>query len=97
MIVMDLPPEPVFKAAMHTLHMGMVYARSCTLQHSPATAKQANDFMEAMHEIPRMLTHWSRHDVNDLRIHFGCYHHSRWEGGPDLVRMFDERLAELSK
>ena len=90
---MDLPPEPVLEAA---IYMGMVFARNCTLQHTPATAKQANDFMEAMHTVPTLLTHWSQNDVDILRIHFGCYHHTRWEGGPDLVRMFDEKLAELS-
>ena len=76
--------------------MGMVYARNCTLQSTPDAAKQANDFMEALHEIPQMLTHWSRHTVDDIRLHLGCYHHTRWEGAPNLVKMFDNKLAELS-
>ena len=95
-IVRDLAPEPILEAAMHTLHMGMVYARNCTLQHTPDAAKQANDFMEALHEIPLMLTHWSRSSVEELRMHLGCYDQNRWNGVPNLVKMFDSKLAELS-
>ena len=93
---MDLPPAPVFEAAMYTMHRAMVYARNCTIEHTPDAAKQANDFMEALHEIPRMLTNWSRSNVEELRTHLGCYRHTRWEGAPDLVKMFDNKLAELS-
>ena len=93
---MGIPPEPIFEAAMYTLHMALVFARNCSIQQTPTAAKQANDFMEAVHKIPQMLTHWSRHNVEDLRMHFGCYRHARWEGGPNLVRMFDDKLTELS-
>ena len=94
---MDTPPAPILEATLYTLHIALIQARNCSLKRTPEAAKQANDFMEAVHEIPRMLYHWSRHDVADLRMHFGCYHFSRWpEYSPDLVKVFDTKLAELS-
>ena len=96
-IFVDTPPAPILEAALYTLHRALIFARNCTIQHTPEAAKQANDYMEAVHEIPAMLSDWSRHDVSDLRMHFGCYHFSRWSNpSPDLVRVFDTKLAELS-
>ena len=93
----DTPPAPILEAALYTLHLALVFARNGTLQHTPEAVKQANDLMEAIHEIPIMLSHWSRHDVSVLRMHFGCYHTARWpDHSPDLVRIFDTKLAELS-
>ena len=94
---MYTPPAPILEAALYTLHRALIFARNCTIQHTPEAAKQANDYMEAVHEIPAMLSDWSRHDLSDLRMHFGCYHFSRWSNpSPDLVRVFDTKLAELS-
>lgn len=94
---MDLPPESILEAALYTLHQALIYARNCSLPRTPEAARQANDYMEAIHEIPWMLYHWSRHEVSDLRTHFGCYRFSRWPGcSLDLVQVFDTKLAELS-
>ena len=93
---MDTPPAPILEAALYTLHLALCYARNCTIQHTPEATKQANDFMEALHEIPDFLAHWSRHDLAELRLHLASYPSSRWPGTLDLVRVFDEKLAELS-
>ena len=93
---MELPPSPILEAALYTLHKALIYARNCTIEHTPENAKQANDFMEAVHEIPDFLAHWSQHNLSELRMHLECYHHLHWAGGPNLVTIFDNKLAELS-
>ena len=93
---MDAPPEPILEAALYTLHRALIYARNCTFARTPEAARQANDFMEALHEVPDFLAHWSRHDLAELRLHLACYPSSRWPGTPDLVGIFDSKLAELT-
>lgn len=93
---MDIPPEPILTAALFTLHRALIHVRNCTLQHTPEAAKQANDFMEALHEIPDFLARWSKHDLAELRLHLADYPAKQWPGSPDLVRLFDSKLAELS-
>ena len=70
---MDTPPAPILEAALFTLHRALIHTRNCTIQHTPEAAKQANDFMEALHEIPEFLAHWSRHDLAELRLHLADY------------------------
>jgi hypothetical protein len=53
-----------------------------------------NDVMEAVHEVPRMLVDWARHDVAELRTHLGCSPASRWSEAPNLVSYIEQRSAE---
>jgi len=54
-----------------------------------------NEVMEAIHEIPRMLIDWERHNLADIRLHLSGFSASRWPGAPDLVSHFDKRLKEF--
>lgn len=54
-----------------------------------------NDVMEAIHEVPRMLVDWERHDLAEVRMHLACFQASRWPGAPDLALYFDQRLKEF--
>jgi len=54
-----------------------------------------NEVMEAIHEIPRMLIDWERHNLADIRLHLSVFLASRWPGAPDLVSYFDMRLREF--
>jgi hypothetical protein len=38
-----------------------------------------NDAMEAIHEVPRMLVDWERHDLAEVRMHLAI---SRERTGP---------------
>jgi hypothetical protein len=50
------------------------------------------ELMDAIHEVPRMLSQWGEHSVEELRNHLGCFQSSSWPGMPDLVAHFDEKL-----
>ena len=54
-----------------------------------------NDAMEAIHEVPRMLIDWERHDLAEVKMHLAGFPASRWPGAPDLVLYFDQRLREF--
>jgi hypothetical protein len=54
-----------------------------------------NDEMEAIHEVPRMLVDWERHDLAEVRMHLGTFQSSRWPGAPNLVAYFDQKLKEF--
>ncbi len=60
-----------------------------------APTKMINDAMEAIHEVPRMLIDWERHDLAEVRTHPSCFPASRWPGAPDLVSYFDRKSIEF--
>lgn len=94
---MNAPPEPVLAAPLHTLRWALIYARNLTYQPSTEAARQIHDLMDALHEIPGFLADWcsSRHP-EELRLHLACFDHRRWPGAPDLVAVFEHKLAELT-
>jgi hypothetical protein len=86
-----MPPDPVRTAALLVLHRALVFARNATL--SPVTdTTMLNSLMEALHEIPDFLSHWSQHSVEEIRLHLATFRHDLWPGSPDLVRLFDSTL-----
>jgi len=90
-------PQPVLKATMQTIHWATVYCRNLTLQKDLDSRAQVNDMMEAIHEIPTFMTDWNDSRLEEIRTHLGCFHSSRWEGSPDLVSYFNQRLDEASQ
>lgn len=54
-----------------------------------------NDAMEAIHEVPRMVVDWQRHDLAEVKMHLGCFHASRWIGAPNLVTYFEQKLKDF--
>jgi hypothetical protein len=93
---MSVAPEPILRAGNETVTWACVFCRNQTLKKD-VSVKMVNEVMEAIHEVPRMLANWERHDIAELRTHLGCFMASRWEGAPDLVAFFDQRLKEYSK
>ncbi len=61
------------------------------------------ELMNALHEVPMILDRWGTYDndVEKLRWYFRCFRHQQWEDEesfdkpPDLVRVFDDKLAEF--
>ena len=94
---MTTPPEPVLEAALYTLYWALVYSRNLTAQPSAEAAKQIYQLTDAIHPIPELLTAWPRASIDDLRLYFACFDHRRWEGAPDLVGVFERKLAELTR
>lgn len=90
---MKLAPEPILRAGNDTVSWACIFCRNQTLRDG-ASSKMINELMEAIHEIPRMMFDWGRHDLKEVRIHLGCFNSSHWTGAPDLVAYFDNRLKD---
>src|SRR4051812_40305354 len=90
---MSIAPEPILKAGNETVSWACIFVRNQTLRDSAST-KIINELMEAIHEVPRMLTNWGPDTLREIRIHFGCFPAARWPGAPDLVAIFDQKLKD---
>ncbi len=91
---MSIAPEPILRAGNDTVSWACIFCRNQSLA-STVSAKMINDVMEAIHEVPRMLVDWDRHDLAEVRMHLAGFAASRWPGAPDLVSYFDMRLREF--
>jgi len=91
---MSIAPEPILRAGNDTVSWACIFCRNQSLA-STVSAKMINDVMEAIHEVPRMLVDWDRHDLAEVRMHLAGFTASRWPGAPDLVSHFDRKLREF--
>jgi hypothetical protein len=87
----NFAPPAIMEAALHTIYRACVMARNCTLPGHEHSAK-ANSLMEAVHEVPNLLTKWNAERLCEVRNHFDCFESHEWPGSPDLVTTFNERL-----
>jgi hypothetical protein len=92
---MSNAPQPVLVATMETIHWATVFCRNLTLRDSPDCRAQVNGVMEAIHEIPRFMSDWNDTRLEEIQTHLGCFQSSRWEGAPDLVQFFNQRLEAM--
>ena len=83
-------PPAVLGAGLYVVHMGMVFCRKMALEGR--SLAEIEQLMDALHEVPRMLSDWPDDGLSQIRAHLGCYNSSKW-GGPDLVAIFENRLA----
>jgi hypothetical protein len=90
---MTIAPEPILRAVNETVAWACIFCRNHTAR-DPLNRTMLNQAMDAIHEVPRMVLDWERHDLDEVRTHFGCFPASRWPGAPDLVLYFNERLRE---
>jgi hypothetical protein len=88
---MKIAPEPILRAGNDTVSWACIFCRNQSLA-STVSAKMINEIMEAIHEVPRMLIDWERHDLAEVRMHLACFQTSRWSGAPDLALYFDQKL-----
>ncbi|HEY4415101.1 MAG TPA: hypothetical protein VGO57_05365 [Verrucomicrobiae bacterium] len=88
---MTIAPEPILRAANETILWACIFCRNHTLQ-AGVSAKMVNELMEAVHEVPKMVVDWDRHDLAELRAHLRCFQASHWPGAPDLAAYFDRKL-----
>ena len=94
-------PDKVMSAALYTLYRAMVFCRNYSAD-SKAPQDVVYDLMDALHEVPQILSRWgtSDNDIQKLKQYLGCFHHDRWKERsahftpPDLVRIFEEALDE---
>ena len=93
---MTIAPNNILRAANETIAWGCIYIRNQTLT-AETPNKMINNMMEAIHDIPHKLMNWDTASLNSLRIDFGCFPSDAWEGSPDLVKFFDQRLEEYSQ
>ena len=90
---MSIAPEAILRAGNGTVSWACIFCRNQTLREG-APVKMINSIMEAIHEVPRMLVDWEHHDLNEVRMHLGCFPVARWPGAPDLGRYFDQKLTD---
>ena len=88
-----IAPEPILRAANDTVKWGCVYIRNQTLQDG-VSVKMINDMMEAIHEIPSIVTNWGEDSESTLRLHLRCFPHQEWESSPNLLSFYEARLRE---
>jgi hypothetical protein len=74
--------------------VGLHFLPQPDVSYLGAPAQMLNDSMEAIHEIPRMLVDWDRHNLEEVKMHLGCFPAGRWPGAPDLVKYFDQKLTD---
>ena len=91
---MSIAPEPILRAANDTVSWACIFCRNQTLR-ADVSSKMINEVMEAIHEVPRMVIDWKRHDLTEVRLHFGGFPASHWPGAPDLAAYFDQKLKEF--
>ena len=91
---MRLAPEPILRAGNETVSWACIFCRNQTLRDGAPT-KMIDDAMEAIHEVPRMLVDWERHDLAEVRMHLATFPAANWPGAPNLVSYFDQKLREF--
>lgn len=90
---MTLAPEPILRAALDTVGWACIFIRNQTIREGAPT-KMINDVMEAIHEVPQLLTHWRPDSLATVRIHLDCFPASEWQDAPDLLAFFEQRLND---
>lgn len=91
---MSIAPEPILRAGNDRVSWACIFCRNQTLREGAPT-KVLNEVMEAIHEVPRMLIDWDRHNLAEVRMHLACFRASRWPSAPNLVLYFDQKLREF--
>jgi hypothetical protein len=81
----NLPPEPILKAALRVLFWCACTTRNWTLKET-VTRKQINDLWEAVHEIPSLLTRW-RPDAEAELIRYLEEYDAKWPS-PALKKIY---------
>ena len=84
-------PYDVSVAITKTIKWALVYCRNYTLGPAP-DIKQINELMEAIHDIPDHTYRWRQDSLDEIRIHLGCFDHTKWPGSPNLVEYFENEL-----
>ena len=72
--------------------MATVHCRNWTCQDD-VPIKKINDLMEAIHAIPEMMINWEHHDIDEIKLHLGCFDHNAWGDGPNLIGIFEDELT----
>ena len=93
---MQVAPEPILRAGHDAVHLACIYCRRAALDGS-ASLPMIAQLMDAIHEVPQMLSQWGKHTVAELRTHLGCFQATKWPGMPDLVAHFDEKLRQYGQ
>ena len=92
----DFAPPAILDAALLTLHRALVHVRNRALSPD-MNHHEIYDIAEALHEIPNFLSHWSRHDLSELRLHIGYHEREPQPNSLDLLQIFEQRLNELNR
>ncbi|WP_171160101.1 hypothetical protein [Usitatibacter palustris] len=91
---MAIAPEPILRAGSDAVYLACIYCRASALEGT-SSPQMVSQLMDAIHDIPRMLTNWEQHhSVDTIRNHLGCFEAAKWPGMPDLVAHFNAKLRE---
>jgi hypothetical protein len=90
---MAVAPEPYLSACMAVLYRSAIFCRVWGWS-GEVSAEHLADLMDAIHNIPELVRHWERCDVELLRGMLGDYE-CKWagRGGLALLQIFDGIVA----
>ena len=86
-----IAPEKVLKAALDTIKYASISCRSWSYDES-TSLKQVGDLMDAIHEVPSLLTDWDSEKLSEIRNHFGCFDHKKHGVSVNLEEYFNQKL-----
>ncbi len=86
-------PEYIIEAVLDTMKLGMVYCRNYSLNKNSNMA-QINELMDAMHEVPSILSRWPEGALEEIKLHLSCFDHRKWEGSPNLTSYLENVLEQ---
>jgi hypothetical protein len=91
---MGVAPEPYLTACMMVLREATL---ACRMEgwSGVVSAEHLADLMDAIHNIPDLVQHWERCDVELLRSAFLQAYETKWlgRGGLALCQIFDSVVA----
>jgi hypothetical protein len=93
MLMRQLAPEPILRAALRVVFIAAYTTRNWTLADE-VTRKQINDLWEALHEVPDLVTRWGNGAEEELLRYFTEYD-EKWPA-PCLRAIYDQALGQAS-
>lgn len=88
---MAVAPEPYLSACLATIREAVLAARFYSWRES-APHEQIADLMDAIHNIPSLLTKWEECNIESLRDSLRAYD-EEWSAGQSwLLAIFDKAV-----
>ena len=91
---MTLAPEPWLSACLEVMYRATLACRMWGWS-GDVPAEHLADLMDAIHNIPHLILHWDKCDVELLRSGYLQAYEQKWlaRGGLALCRIFDRVVA----
>ncbi|MBN2144873.1 MAG: hypothetical protein JW774_09645 [Candidatus Aureabacteria bacterium] len=81
---MGFPKEDILSAYLNVLRQAILHARLLSLQKQ--SYEQITDLLDAIHNIPELLTRWEKCDIKWLRQSLEAYD-KKWGNKPNMFNL----------